>query len=448
MIFRVLLTALISLFGGHASSAYAQGQIVQFVPGQLLPAIALNQVQDGLVRRQDGSSTGQTLTTPSLVGGAVDGQQAVTVRVAGAVARTLWQHFSDIPNVQDFGVLPGSSDSASAILAAVGSSPMPIVNFPYTAAGYTLGTIGGSSSPLLDSNGRLLNWNLGIYFLNGNQFSGAGVGTPETGAGAFHSTYTNPWNITTGLKMTFDPAALPQKNNVTNQGLSIECSPNRPNSSDQTPTRHWIACIYRGADTGSGGASGTSISTEVDNDVLNVATNSGVGYELDVNFNGQVADGGISRGIFLTGGGATGNNTSSVALDIQHGAYDGSWLPWSTGISVRSAVNDVQLYKSSAGEAGFFLQAFDQAGNELYHIDKNGYVKAAGLTANGNISGSTLQTAAAALSSFGACSSSNEGREAAIVDSTTNAWGATISGGGSYHVLGYCDGSAWTVLAK
>ncbi len=373
-----IAVAIVGLVGSTA--ARAQGEAIEFAPGQILRAAALNLMQDGLVKRQGGSSTNQTLTAPSLIGGGADGAQSIAAQVAGAAPRTLQQHFADIPNVQDFGAVPGATDSARAILSAVGSSPMPIVNFPRVTGGYTLGTISGSGSPLVDSNGRMLNWNLGIYFLNENQFSGAGLGTPETGAGSFRSTYTNPWNVTTGLKMTFDPAALPQKNNVTNQGLSIECRPNRPNSSDQTVTRHWIACVYRGADTGSGGAAGTSISTEVDNDVLNVSTNSGVGYELDVNFNGHVADGGITRGIFLTGGGATGYNTASVALDIQHGAYDGSWLPWTTGISVRNATNHIQMYKSSAAEAGFFLQAFDQNGGVLSSLDKNGYFSASGVT--------------------------------------------------------------------
>lgn len=47
-----------------------------------------------------------------------------------------------------------------------------------------------------------------------------------------------------------------------------------------------------------------------------------------------------------------------------------------------------------------------------------------------------------------ACSAETEGSMAAIVDSTTNTWGATISGGGTDHVMGYCDGTAWTVMAK
>jgi len=40
-----------------------------------------------------------------------------------------------------------------------------------------------------------------------------------------------------------------------------------------------------------------------------------------------------------------------------------------------------------------------------------------------------------------------EGALAAITDSTTATWGATIAGGGAHHVLAYCDGTNWTVAA-
>jgi hypothetical protein len=47
-----------------------------------------------------------------------------------------------------------------------------------------------------------------------------------------------------------------------------------------------------------------------------------------------------------------------------------------------------------------------------------------------------------------AISSPVEGTIQAFTDSTTNTWGATITGGGANHVLGYYDGTNWTVLAK
>ena len=52
------------------------------------------------------------------------------------------------------------------------------------------------------------------------------------------------------------------------------------------------------------------------------------------------------------------------------------------------------------------------------------------------------------FSALATCGSSNEGALAAVTDSTTTTWGATITGSGSNHVLGYCDGANWTVLAK
>ena len=41
-----------------------------------------------------------------------------------------------------------------------------------------------------------------------------------------------------------------------------------------------------------------------------------------------------------------------------------------------------------------------------------------------------------------------EGMLAGVSDSTTNAWGATITGGGSFHVLAYYGGTNWTVVGK
>lgn len=45
-------------------------------------------------------------------------------------------------------------------------------------------------------------------------------------------------------------------------------------------------------------------------------------------------------------------------------------------------------------------------------------------------------------------SSPTEGMLIPVTDSTTNTWGATITGGGSNHVLGYYNGTNWTVAAK
>lgn len=67
-------------------------------------------------------------------------------------------------------------------------------------------------------------------------------------------------------------------------------------------------------------------------------------------------------------------------------------------------------------------------------------------TANGLITfGAGLRTLPTRFESLPPCSSSTEGTQQAITDSTTNTWGTVITGGESYHVLAYCDGSNWTV---
>jgi hypothetical protein len=59
-----------------------------------------------------------------------------------------------------------------------------------------------------------------------------------------------------------------------------------------------------------------------------------------------------------------------------------------------------------------------------------------------------VRTRPIAFASVPACGSANEGAMQAIADSSTVTWGAIITGGGANHVLGYCDGTAWTVAGK
>ncbi len=59
-----------------------------------------------------------------------------------------------------------------------------------------------------------------------------------------------------------------------------------------------------------------------------------------------------------------------------------------------------------------------------------------------------VQIGTQTFSVLAACASGTEGTISPVTDSTTATWGATITGGGTNHVLAYCDGSAWTVAAK
>jgi hypothetical protein len=60
----------------------------------------------------------------------------------------------------------------------------------------------------------------------------------------------------------------------------------------------------------------------------------------------------------------------------------------------------------------------------------------------------TVQLVTGTFSSLANCVSGTEGTQAAVTDANTSTWGATISGGGTNHVLAYCDGTTWTVMAK
>ena len=74
---------------------------------------------------------------------------------------------------------------------------------------------------------------------------------------------------------------------------------------------------------------------------------------------------------------------------------------------------------------------------------------ALGSGASGDTSGSWSMKLArvvpGAFSTLPTCAAGTEGTTAAVSDSTTATWGATITGTGTHHVLAYCDGTNWTV---
>jgi hypothetical protein len=59
-----------------------------------------------------------------------------------------------------------------------------------------------------------------------------------------------------------------------------------------------------------------------------------------------------------------------------------------------------------------------------------------------------LRTTPVPFSSLPSCAAGTEGSTASVTDSSTDTWGTTISGGSTNHVLAYCNGTAWTVVAK
>ncbi|WP_395370785.1 hypothetical protein [Komagataeibacter diospyri] len=333
----------------------------------------------GLVTVPDGL-TASTLNADTIVGNV----SSSTVTATGAsTARTLADRALSVTDVRDYGAVgDGATDNGAPFTNAIAAAEADNleVNFPYSSKGYVVNT------------GTFTNKMLGRFNFNGNVLSGAALGTPGTGAGVLNSLYTNPWLIVANTKEEIDPAALTLPSSGSALiGHAVECLPNRPNTGDTVTTKRMVSCLYAGADTGTGGASGTNYSMEVRNDVLNLSSNSGAAYEIDLNFNGKVLDGGISRGLFITGGGAAGNTTSSVAVDIQHNDYSGGLLPWSTGISVRDATVSYQAYARSDG-SGFLFQGYNSAETEVASIDTNGYAIFAGIATSASYTPTSSST--------------------------------------------------------
>lgn len=152
---RILTASLLCCTLG-IGAAHAQSQIVPFAPGTVLTAAALNTMQQGkadlsgltaeiqrateaeagLVLRQGGASTNQTLTAPSISGGSATATDLSTslVTTANAItSRTVAAHFADTIYVRDYGVkCDGATDDAAALTALAGSMIMSKrIVFPY-----------------------------------------------------------------------------------------------------------------------------------------------------------------------------------------------------------------------------------------------------------------------------------------------------------------------------
>jgi len=69
-------------------------------------------------------------------------------------------------------------------------------------------------------------------------------------------------------------------------------------------------------------------------------------------------------------------------------------------------------------------------------------------SSQGTISVASSQLQPQTFASLPTCDSAHEGTQAAVTDSTTQTWGATLTGSGTNHVLGYCDGTSWTVAGR
>jgi hypothetical protein len=127
------------------------------------------------------------------------------------------------------------------------------------------------------------------------------------------------------------------------------------------------------------------------------------------------------------------------------------------GDNTTKLATDAFVLANAAGisglTTGFIPKAASATTINNSHID-DGITTAATVTISEpliiNTGGSvnSTQIGTNLFSALPACAGGTEGTMAPVTDSTTNTWGATITGSGADHVLAYCDGTAWTVAAK
>jgi hypothetical protein len=140
-----------------------------------------------------------------------------------------------------------------------------------------------------------------------------------------------------------------------------------------------------------------------------------------LNFAGSITSGGIT---WQLGDSTTKNGVCGIASGGSGACFSGS-----------SVLSGLEFAAESGGSHTFRIN-----GTEVANITTVG-VQVEGGTAQ-------FQSVPGNFSTLSSCTSGREGTMAAVNDSTTNTWGATITGSGSNHVLAYCDGTNWTVAAK
>lgn len=113
-----------------------------------------------------------------------------------------------------------------------------------------------------------------------------------------------------------------------------------------------------------------------------------------------------------------------------------------------SSAKDSFIGTDTTGSVGTQDQTYGAPGGHNFYVKDKG---TSGTTWALHIGASGPQVKSSKYSDLNAatpCSPGTEGSVAAVTDSNTASWGAAIAGGGSSHVLAYCDGTHWTVAAR
>lgn len=116
------------------------------------------------------------------------------------------------------------------------------------------------------------------------------------------------------------------------------------------------------------------------------------------------------------------NDTVEVAASTMFTATNSRFLAVTDGVWINNAGT-----------------AYDLGGNQYIDSGEGGEFATAAPY------GSTFPTAFSLLPT---CDAAAEGQRNMVTDSNATAWAATIAGGGANRVLGYCNGTDWTVAAR
>ena len=170
------------------------------------------------------------------------------------------------------------------------------------------------------------------------------------------------------------------------------------------------------------------------------SNNYGLTIEGQATANDEVALEVVGMGPSGVGGGfggyATTNGGFGSALELNGGAIGPINADKVFGISVASP--DFESGATAVTAEG--IDIADVTGATNNYAIKTGLGKVE--------FGDVLQVDPTTFSSLPTCNSGEEGTQRPVTNSATSTLGATITGGGSSHVLAYCDGTNWTVMAK
>lgn len=219
-------------------------------------------------------------------------------------------------------------------------------------------------------------------------------------------------------------------------------------------------------------AIGLSVLTQLDKDIdsssilfATDATNAktgtiyGANFETFINVPNTFTNSDDNSGIFSYAD-AYGAGTASNEIS----AFSSEAVNTGTGtVGTLSGYTDAILFNSGGGTVNnaFGFHALDVTGiggtlNAAFKADAQTagahnwgfYSDVSNIDHFGKVLDVTTQLTKGTFSALPACAAGTEGMMGAVTDSTTAAWGATITGTGANHVLAYCDGTNWTVAGK